>query len=322
MKAGEANFLKFLAKSDQLEVPIYQRTYSWSRTEILQLWSDVVRLADDQVFDHFVGSIVYIDTGIHRVTAPSSREVIDGQQRLATISLLILALIRAMEAAGADGATAGRKLMKDYLLEDEDAPYGSAARYKLLLTKSDRETFIRLIDGKERQASDSPRLIETYDLFVELVHRTTLPPHSILEGLGKFVMVDIALERDHDNPQLIFESLNSTGMDLSQADLIRNYVLMGLPPNLQRELYYDSWYPLERSFPAAQPELFDRFMRDYLTMRTGQIPKVDHVYQSSRHSCGILKNRSPRWLLTSTSTQRIGCNLPLIAPPMTHCGTR
>jgi uncharacterized protein with ParB-like and HNH nuclease domain/predicted transport protein len=280
MKAVEANFLKFLSKSDQLEVPIYQRTYSWTRSECLQLWNDAVRAAHDDVSGHFIGSIVYIDTGIYQVMGANAIEVIDGQQRLTTISLLLLALARAMESDGDGNAATARKLVKDYLLQDEDVDPGMEGRYKLLLTKSDRDTFMRQIDGRELNPSEAPRLVDTYNLFAEQVQRTTLSYEQILAGLGKLLMVDIALEKDHDNPQLIFESLNSTGLDLSQADLIRNYVLMGQPPKLQKEIYTNSWYPLEQSFPAEQQDLFDRFMRDYLTMKASQIPKIGRVYES------------------------------------------
>jgi uncharacterized protein with ParB-like and HNH nuclease domain/predicted transport protein len=280
LKAAEANFLKFLTKSDQLEVPIYQRTYSWTRSECLQLWNDIVRAAHDDVSGHFIGSVVYIDTGIYQVTAANAIEVIDGQQRLTTISLLLLAISRAMEADGDGSVGMARKLVKDYLLQDDDAGPGDEGRYKLLLTKTDRHNFMRLIDGREVNASEAPRLIETLNLFEEQLRRTTLSLEGVLAGLGKLLIVDIALEKDHDNPQLIFESLNSTGLDLSQADLIRNYVLMGQPPKLQKKIYTDSWYPLEQSFPAEHQSRFDGFMRDYLTMKTGQIPKIDHVYES------------------------------------------
>ena len=108
MKAAEANFLKFLKRSDQLAIPIYQRTYSWTRAECLQLWSDVVRASHDDVSGHFIGSIVYIDTGIYQVTGANAIQVIDGQQRLTTISLLLLALARAAEADGDDSAATPR----------------------------------------------------------------------------------------------------------------------------------------------------------------------------------------------------------------------
>ena len=114
---------------------------------------------------------------------------------------------------------------------------------------------MRLIDGREIDPSQAPRLVDTYNLFVEQLRRTTLLARAVLAGIEKLLIVDIALERDHDNPQLIFESLNSTGLDLSQADLIRNYVLMGLPHKQQAEIYTNSWYPLEQSFPAEHQEL-------------------------------------------------------------------
>jgi uncharacterized protein with ParB-like and HNH nuclease domain/predicted transport protein len=280
LKAVEANFLKFLKKSDQLEVPIYQRTYSWTRPECLQLWSDIVRASDKKVTGHFIGSIVYIDTGIYQVSGANAIEIIDGQQRLTTLSLLLLALTHALDGDGDGSAVTARKLIKDYLLQEDDEDPGVEARYKLLLTKSDRDTFMRLIDGREIDASQAPRLVDNYNLFVEQIGRTTLSPESVLAGVEKLLIVDIALERAHDNPQLIFESLNSTGLDLSQADLIRNYVLMGLPHKEQADIYTNSWHPLEQSFPAEEQDRFDSFVRDYLTMKTGQIPKIDRVYES------------------------------------------
>ncbi len=185
-----------------------------------------------------------------------------------------------MQADGDGSVATARKLIKDYLLQDEDVGHGVEGRYKLLLTKGDRDTFMRLIDGLEINPSEAPRLVDTFNLFEEQLRRTTLSLDQVLAGLGKLLMVDIALEKDHDNPQLIFESLNSTGLDLSQADLIRNYVLMGQPPKLQKEIYTNFWHPLEQSFPAEDQDRFDRFMRDYLTMKTGQIPKIDRVYES------------------------------------------
>ena len=280
MKAVEANFLKFLKKSDQLAIPIYQRTYSWTRPECLQLWSDIVRASRGDVQAHFIGSIVYIDTGIYQVSGANTIQVIDGQQRLTTLSLLLRALADALSADGDGSAGIARKLEKAYLLQEEDEDPGVELRYKLVLTKGDRDTFMRLVDSREIDPAHAPRLVDNHQFFLEQLQRTTLTAEQVLAGIEKLTVVDIALDRDHDNPQLIFESLNSTGLDLSQADLIRNYVMMGLPPKEQAEVYTNSWYPLEQSFPAEHQELFDRFMRDYLTMKTGQIPKIDRVFES------------------------------------------
>ena len=94
----------------------------------------------------------------------------------------------------------------------------------------------------------------------------------VCRGLAKLVVVDIALSRDQDNPQLIFESMNSTGKELSQADLIRNFILMGLDPGRQTRLYEEYWRPMELDFgQEAYGTQFDSFMRHYLTVRTGDM---------------------------------------------------
>jgi uncharacterized protein with ParB-like and HNH nuclease domain len=183
VKAQEVNFLKFLNKSDQLQIPIYQRTYSWTRDECFQLWKDIVRASQEDASGHFVGSIVYIDTGVYRVAGSNAIEVIDGQQRLTTISLLLLALARAHEHEGSSGAA--RKILRDYLLHEDDEDHGSDARYKLLLTKGDRETFVRLVDNIEVASSEAPRIVETYGLFVDQISRTDPPPRSRLGGCSQ-----------------------------------------------------------------------------------------------------------------------------------------
>ena len=104
---------------------------------------------------------------------------------------------------------------------------------------------------------------------------------TLCRGLAKLVVVDIALTRDQDNPQLIFESMNSTGKELSQADLIRNFILMGLEPVLQTKLYEQFWRPMELDFgQEAYGTHFDGFMRHYLTVMTGEIPKINAVYEA------------------------------------------
>lgn len=280
VKAVEASFLTFLKKSEQLEIPIYQRTYSWTRKECMQLWTDLVHTITEEIDGHFVGSIVYIATGIYVVGGINTIEVIDGQQRLTTVSLMILALARALESRGDDAAKLARRLMRDYLLQDDEQMSGAIERYKLLPTKSDRDTYMRLVDGHEIDPTTAPRLAGAYQVFQEQIQRSPVGPEKLLRGIERLLMVDIALDREHDNPQLIFESLNSTGLDLSQADLIRNFVLMGKPSKVQADIYNNSWYPLEQLFPADRQYMFDQFVRDYLTMETTQIARIDAVYEA------------------------------------------
>ncbi|MDF1721116.1 MAG: DUF262 domain-containing protein [Minwuia sp.] len=277
MKATEAQFLAFLRKSSQFVIPIYQRTYSWTARECRQLWDDVVRAGGDDGIDvHFVGSIVYIEDGLSQVSLQAPLLVIDGQQRLTTVTLLLAALAEALgDEEVIDGFNA-RKVRNYYLLNPEES---GERQFKLLLSQGDRATLTSIVAGQDLQGERSITVSENFALFRELIAGRKGDLAVVCRGLAKLVVVDIALNRDHDNPQLIFESMNSTGRELSQADLIRNFILMGLEPELQTRLYRDYWRPMEVAFgQQAYTTHFDAFMRHYLTVQTGNIPKLSDVY--------------------------------------------
>lgn len=281
MKATETNCLKFLKEPKQFVIPIYQRTYSWTLKQCQQLWLDITRAAvDETISGHFIGSVVYIERGLYHVTSVPQLLIIDGQQRLTTLSILLAALGKAIEASG-DKLEISRKKIENYFLFNDQEE--GEARYKLLLTQSDKETFIRLIEERDLPSVTSRRIVENYKYFEGQIRKQEIDLNSLYQGISKLIIVDIALDRDRDNPQLIFESLNSTGLDLSQADLIRNYVLMGLEPKEQAEIYNNYWYPMEQNFgQAGYSEQFDRFIRDYLTLKSkfGSIPNIRDVYTS------------------------------------------
>jgi len=293
MKAVEAKFLNFLKESPQFLIPIYQRTYSWTERECRQLWDDIVRAGEnDSVSAHFVGSIVYIEKGLYAITSHSPVLVIDGQQRLTTVTLLLAALANALDRADdanrepLDGFSP-RKLRNYYLLNPEE---DGDRRYKLILSQTDRQSLIAIVDRMDQPKEFSLRITDNYKLFESWIagKRADLAP--ICKGLAKLVVVDIALDRDQDNPQLIFESMNSTGRELTQADLIRNFILMGLEPNLQTRLYEKYWRPMEVDFgQEAYGTYFDGFMRHFLTVKTGEIPNVREVYEAFK-----VYSRSPK----------------------------
>lgn len=281
MKATEANLLEFLQSPQQFIIPIYQRTYSWTLAQCQQLWNDIRNAATNpDIAAHFVGSIVYIKRSHYQVSEKIPQLlVIDGQQRLTTITLLLTALRQHLEKHSGNGSElpVSTEEINDYYLFNKHAKDGR--RYKLLLTQSDRETLIRLVEGHDRREPFSRRMIENYDFFRAQLSKSDVDLARLYQGISKLLIVDISLNRDHDNPQLIFESLNSTGLDLSQADLVRNYVLMGLEPQEQDALYNNYWYPMEQSFGHGEyGSYFDRFMRDYLTVRTSRIPNLGDVY--------------------------------------------
>ena len=283
MKATEAKLLDFLKKSPQFVIPIYQRTYSWTEKECRQLWDDLIRAgSDSQVSAHFVGSIVYIEKGLYQVSSQSPMLVIDGQQRLTTLTLVIAALAGALESLEeskrepVDGFSP-RKLRNYYLVNPEET---GERHYKLLLSQTDKASLIAVIGGLERPKDFSLRITENFALFQRWIETRKNDLTAICHGLAKLLVVDVALSRDQDNPQLIFESMNSTGRELSQADLIRNFILMGLEPNLQTALYEQFWRPMEVDFGQdAYASQFDSFMRYYLTVKTGEIPNINDVYE-------------------------------------------
>lgn len=283
MKATEANLLEFIKKSPRFIIPIYQRTYSWTERECRQLWDDILRAGvTPEIKAHFMGSVVYIQDGLYQVTTNSPLLVIDGQQRLTTITLLIIALAEALQKLPEDqrepiDGFSPRKLRNYYLVNPEEE---GERHYKLLLSQTDRETLTAFVYGSELPPEPSLRVTENVSLFRSWIGSTP-DLKTLCQGIAKLLVIDTSLTRGEDNPQLIFESMNSTGKELSQADLVRNFVLMGLEPALQTRLYKDYWRPIELEFgQQAYGEEFDAFMRHYLTFKTGDIPRQNEVYEA------------------------------------------
>ncbi len=279
MKATEAKLLDFLKKSPQFVIPIYQRTYSWIEQQCRQFWDDIMRAGSSEaIAAHFIGSVVYIEKGLYQVSSQSPLLVIDGQQRLTTAMLLLEALSRHLGDSEPIEGFSAKKLRNYYLLNPlEDGERG----YKLILTQTDKDSLLALVTQKPLPTDGSLRIQENFDFFDTQIAQLGGNLEQLCRGLAKVIIVDIALSRDQDNPQLIFESMNSTGKALSQADLIRNFVLMGLDPNHQTELYQDHWRPMEVEFgQEGYGDYFDSFMRHYLTVKTGDIPRIDGVYDA------------------------------------------
>lgn len=282
MKAIQSNLLKFMADSSQFVIPIYQRTYSWTELECLQLWQDILRAgANNQIGAHFIGSVVYVQDGQYSVTAQSPLLVIDGQQRLTTVTLLLAALSDLLEEEHEIIDGFSKEQLKDFYLMDPRKK--DDKKYKLILSQTDKDTLIALIDkSKVNFPKDySLRVKTNYEFFKKKLAENIDELEIICKGIAKLLIVDISLDRQYDNPQLIFESMNSTGKELTQADLIRNYILMGLEHELQSRLYEEYWRPMELDFgQEAYQTYFDAFMRHYLTVKTKEIPKIDSIYEA------------------------------------------
>ena len=292
MKAVEASLLNLLGKSSQFVIPIYQRTYSWTETECSQLWADILRAGSSEALRaHFTGSVVHVEKGLAALTEFEPNLIIDGQQRVTTMTLLLAALAERLNALPEgqreplDGFSP-KKIRNRYLVNvDEDGD----RQYKLLLSQADKTTLIALIDGLPLPEDHSERVTENFAFFQGKLADPGLDLGAVCRGVAKLVVVDVRLDRAQDNPQLIFESMNSTGRRLSQADLIRNFVLMGLPPKLQERLYTAYWRPMELEFgQAAYEAQFDEFVRHYLTVITGEIPRLNDVYEAFKKYANVV----------------------------------
>ncbi len=232
------------------------------------MWDDIVKTGgSDQIEGHFIGSIVFMHDGIY-TTGHNEFLIIDGQQRLTTITLLLTAL--------RDHWSDKRKEIEDHYLINSDKD--GDKKFRLILSESDRDTLLSLIDENRRKPSEpSLKIMENFKLFEEWIRKNTDKLETIFKGLDKLMVVEISLERGKDNPQLIFESMNSTGKDLTQTDLIRNYILMGLEPEKQEIFYKKYWRAMEEDFKQNET-LFNQFVRHYLTIET-RIPNTNKVYE-------------------------------------------
>lgn len=278
MKASETTILNLLRSVRQFYIPVYQRPYSWRLAQCRQLWQDIVRVGSQPEGGHFVGSVVTVSEGLGTATAPAPLVVIDGQQRLTTVMLLLEALARHLPPDYNAVAQFTPAKIRYYFFRHE--PESGDARYKLLPSKTDKETFCALMDQAPMPGTPSEQMLTNFQFFQERLDACE-DVSVIIEGLHRLLVVDIALNSREDNPQRIFESLNSTGLDLRQADLIRNFLLMGLPAHQQQSMYQNYWWPMEALFgQKAYQERFDLFMRDYLTLHhpAGSIPVMRDIY--------------------------------------------
>ena len=275
MEAKERKLTDFLRLERQFTIPIYQRSYSWTLKQCSKLWEDILNLTKDDSIYHFVGSIVR-EENKHDTSEIPKQVIIDGQQRITTIFLLIAALIRVHT-----NPDRKEELQVSYLINK----YGKEElKYKLILNQQDKNSLIDIIENHPIENIKSARIKNNFEFFQQEMEDKD--PEKILTGIRKLMVVDISLDTNYDDSQRIFESLNSTGLELSQADLIRNYVLMGLSPEHQKELYNNHWRPMEANFGQSDyKKYFDRFMRDYLTIKNNKVPNIKNVYETFKDLC-------------------------------------
>lgn len=289
LQAGETTLNKLMNTSRQFIVPIFQRNYSWQQKQYEQLWLDILRASKfKEKQSHFIGSIVYIDMGTP-AGRPQQLLLIDGQQRLTTLSILLCALKDYLQINEIPTNLINLAKLKNQFLYNADEIDDD--RYKLLLNIRDKETYVNLVDNTIFAVHQpAENIMECYKFYYEQINDYVNSGNNIDDiyvGIFKLSLVSISLDKDSDNPQMIFESMNSTGKDLSQTDLLRNYLLMELSPQEQNKLYKTYWKPMEDLFYHEEIDKFDYFVRDFLTLKNkqGKICKINQVYEVFKRYC-------------------------------------
>lgn len=272
MEANKMKLLEFIGSSKRtFNIPVYQRNYDWKDEHCRRLFYDIEQIAYNKFeIEHFLGTIVYVNGA----TQPNFLEfiVIDGQQRITSVMLLIKALHNKIE-----DETLKLDILETYLINIR-AP--ESLRIKLKPIESDMYAYEKVIENAS--VSDSSNIVKNYNLFKDLIEESNFSAEELYNALNNVEIVYISLDKDKksENPQLIFESLNSTGLTLTQADLIRNFLLMNHNYEEQRRLYKNYWLKIEAFLPNA---VISDFVRDYLTMKSGSIPVKDKVYDTFKN---------------------------------------
>ena len=271
MKGSEAKMMEYMdGASKRYVIPVYQRKYDWKEDNCRQLYEDLKKIVFDKRDSHFFGSIV---SSVIGSGATTEYHIIDGQQRLTTVTLLLLAIRNLIqqkkitaEESQLDEQINERFLISKWAKEDD--------RIKLRPVKSDREALVKLF-GDEEDYDQSSNLTLNYKFFCSMLLREEISVDDLYAAIGKLEIISITLDQG-DNAQLIFESLNSTGLALTEGDKIRNYILMGLPPKDQNKYYDNYWAKIEK----CTDKDVSGFIRDYLSVKQQITPTISNVYRA------------------------------------------
>lgn len=269
MNGNAQKLIKYMdGASKRFIIPVYQRNYDWKMEHCKQLYDDLVKVIRQNRKSHFFGSIVSVQS---ETGTMEEFLIIDGQQRLTTISLLLLAIYHLLSSGKmvSQDRQLTDKILKKYLI-DEYEP--EEKRIKLKPIKNDQKAFGILFDKDEERIPDS-NLTINYQYFYDRIQREELSIDELFDAICKLEIINISLNHE-DNPQLIFESLNSTGLDLSEGDKIRNYILMGLPNDQQTKFYDKYWNRIENHTDYN----VSSFVRDYLSIKQQSTPNMNSVY--------------------------------------------
>lgn len=274
MGNARAIYQMFDGSDTKLTIPVYQRNYDWKVANCQQLFNDLVAMVREKRTNHFFGSIVEIGGDYS-----GEKQIIDGQQRLTTVYLLILALVKLLEEGKITSSTMiPRKIRDSYLIDQYVDDVENLKRYRLQPVKHDAVALMRLF-GPESGYIENSNQTTNFQFFQDEILKQRISVDELWEAIQHLIVIDISLRRSEDNAQLIFESLNSTGVDLTEADKIRNFVLMNLPADQQEDYYNKYWHPIELDTEEGNEYHVSEFIRNYLTFKLKKAPTMGKVYQ-------------------------------------------
>ena len=266
------NFLDLFSKSVQYSVPKWQRRYSWNRSTIQQLIKDLEAISklDKANARHFGGTLITYAEATPAGTAQIFH-VVDGQQRLTTISILLACIAEKLAETGPTEQLSSEKITKFYLRNQLDP------LRKLSLQDGDDEEYRRIIEGGVKGEG---KVTAAWKILRSEVN--SVGADCLMKGLSRFKVISFTCE-PYDDPQQIFESLNATGVPLTEGEKVKNWLLMGLDKKTQDQLYQDYWRKLEQSLDALhEPKRIDEFLRDFLRWKTGEVHGINLTYANLR----------------------------------------
>lgn len=274
MEARHIKLTEILEHNVQYKIPIYQRTYDWQVEHCKQLYEDIIKIGKlEEEHDHFIGAFTYVDETVMANIDVTSYQVIDGQQRLTTIMLLLKALRSLLNKSKHDSKYVTNPKIDQLLFNITQE--GSDKYNKLILAEEDNPSFDDILMDKELEESNN--IVTNFKNFTTWLDEGDINPDVIWMGIKRLTIVQILIG-DKDDAQAIFESMNSTGLDLSETDMIQNYLLMSKDSDWQKEIYEKYWHPMEQSFKGVKKENFDEFLRNYLMMHRGKIVTKKEMY--------------------------------------------
>lgn len=269
MEGNIQQIVGFIRSSHKIYIPVYQRNYDWTKENCQRLWEDLLMIHDDNKKSHFFGSIV-----VKPANLPFESIVIDGQQRITTISILLLAM-RNWMLANENNDTQDLNIKPDilersYLITEL---VSESEKYKLRSNPRDYKAYLQLFKDRKFHHQTS-NLTNSYNFFYRMLETKRIEIDDLHLSIQKLQVMVVNLNSPDDDPQMIFESLNSTGLELTEGDKIRNFLLMNEDPSVQNDLFVSYWQPFEE---RVEFEISDFFFY-YLSMKNAKSPKKDRIY--------------------------------------------